>query len=97
MGLHSHREIDNKEINEYMLCGMDITSPSGGVVSQAAEHRCNRGSRGRGRGGAGAGAGQERSRGWSRALSQRGTEDSSGPAAKGAAPQTRLGPDLMTD
>lgn len=49
MGLHSYREIDNKEINEYMLCGMDIYSPSGGVVSQAAEHRCSRGSRGRGR------------------------------------------------
>ena len=49
MGLHSYREIDNKEINEYMVCGMDVSSPSGGVVSQAAEHRCNRGNRGWGR------------------------------------------------
>ena len=64
---------------------------------RAQSYSENAGSRGRGRGGAGAGAGQERSRGRSRALSQRGIEDSSGPAAKGAAPQTRLGPDLMTD
>lgn len=49
MGLHSYREIDNKEINEYTVCGMVVSSPSGGVVSQAAEHRCNRGSRGWGR------------------------------------------------
>ena len=53
--------------------------------------------RGRGRGRGGAGAGQEQCRGRSRALSQRGTKDSSGPAAEGAAPQTRLGPDLMTE
>lgn len=58
---------------------------------RAQSYSENAGSRGQGRGGAGAGQGQ------GRALSQRGTADSSGPTAEGATTQTRLGPDLMTD